>query len=215
MDPHHNTRTGQIFIYVILPFKNYQMEHVTWNFLESSHGKGPADGIGAAVKNFADGKVANGADVLDGNELFDVIKRSSMNVATYLISSSEIDKMKKLVNMLPVIQAIPGSMQIHQLVVTVPRTLIQTVILLLWKFKSETMQLFYTFFSNIRCYLRPSWEYNKEVLRQTNEVRIKYLVYGRWYAGRWCWKFSNRFSHHHTHWERTWSYRQFSKMRNY
>ena len=33
-----------------LPFDEWHMKHVTWNLLEASHGKGPADGIGAAVK---------------------------------------------------------------------------------------------------------------------------------------------------------------------
>ena len=40
---------------------------VTWNFLESGHGK--ADGIGAAVKREADRFVSNGLDIPDADHL--------------------------------------------------------------------------------------------------------------------------------------------------
>ena len=46
------------------PFYRHMMKHVTWILLEASHGKGPANGIRAAVKSAADRLVANGTDVL-------------------------------------------------------------------------------------------------------------------------------------------------------
>ena len=38
-------------------------ENVTWNFLEASHGKGPAAGVGGAIKRQADSFVAEGRDI--------------------------------------------------------------------------------------------------------------------------------------------------------
>ena len=45
------------FLLTTIPF-NFGFERLTWNFLEAGHGKGPADGVGAAVKRRADALVA-------------------------------------------------------------------------------------------------------------------------------------------------------------
>lgn len=45
-------------------------QRITWNFLEAGHGKGPADGIGAAVKRQAGSLVANGVDLPNGMALY-------------------------------------------------------------------------------------------------------------------------------------------------
>lgn len=37
----------------------------TWSYLESSHGKGAADGIGGTLKRTADRLVATGSDIKD------------------------------------------------------------------------------------------------------------------------------------------------------
>lgn len=57
----------------------YQMawKRVTWNFLEAGHGKGPADGIGAAIKRRADDIIARGRDIPDARVLFDELTQKS------------------------------------------------------------------------------------------------------------------------------------------
>ncbi|KAJ3605026.1 hypothetical protein NHX12_027077 [Muraenolepis orangiensis] len=52
------------------PFK-MGFVRVTWNFLEAGHGKGPADGVGAAVKRTADALVAKGMDIQNGAKLYE------------------------------------------------------------------------------------------------------------------------------------------------
>ncbi|KAL7383091.1 hypothetical protein ABVT39_004718 [Epinephelus coioides] len=59
-----------------MPFR-FGFSRVTWNFLEAGHGKGPADGVGAAIKRNADAIVARGIDVPSGEVLFDVLSMSN------------------------------------------------------------------------------------------------------------------------------------------
>ena len=102
----------------LLPFTKYHLSHVTWNFLEAAHGKGPADGIDAAVKNFADRKISNGCDILDCKTLFDLIKESNLNVNTSVVSSKEIDHIEALLKLQPMAKSVIGTMKIHQLIIT-------------------------------------------------------------------------------------------------
>ena len=86
---------------------------MTHNFLEASHGKGPADGIGAAVKNKADQLVAFGKDVLDIHQLFSSVQKT-VNVTLYEISSEEISAVVELTKDVD-LKPVPGTMKIHQL----------------------------------------------------------------------------------------------------
>lgn len=56
--------------------------NVTWTFLEAAHGKGPADGIGAAVKCAADRLVANGHDILNANQMLEGLKNVKVQMNT-------------------------------------------------------------------------------------------------------------------------------------
>ena len=66
-------------------------ESVFWNFLESSHGKGPADGIGAAVKNMADRQVAHGKDVLDIEQFMSALS-DTLNVSMSRIGAQDMEE---------------------------------------------------------------------------------------------------------------------------
>jgi len=90
----------------ILPLKKYRFSYITWNFLESAHGKGPADGIGAAVKNFADRKVGDGQDILDCKTLIDSIKTSTLNVSISVVSSNEIDSIDSFLKLQPTVKPV-------------------------------------------------------------------------------------------------------------
>lgn len=61
------------------------MKYCTWNFSESGHGKGVADGIGGAVKRTLDKQVAYGADITDGQEAFKILKLKSKSVKCFLL----------------------------------------------------------------------------------------------------------------------------------
>ena len=63
-------------------------ERVTWNFLEASHGKGAADGIGGAVKRQADRFVAEGNDIPDAASMYRVLLQRT-KVQLYLIEEEE------------------------------------------------------------------------------------------------------------------------------
>lgn len=87
----------------------------TWNFSESGHGKGVADGIGGSVKRTLDKQVSYGRDITNGKDAFEILKSVSKRIQFYYINESEI---KSIQNKLPVVQkAVPGTMQVHQIVV--------------------------------------------------------------------------------------------------
>ncbi|XP_045063797.1 uncharacterized protein LOC123481960 [Coregonus clupeaformis] len=89
---------------------------VTWNFLEAGHGKGPADGIGAAVKRQADSLVAKGIDLPTGKVLYEQLLNQPSTVKLMYITEGEIEEMDSL---LPDdLLTIKGTMQIHQIVST-------------------------------------------------------------------------------------------------
>uniref|UniRef100_UPI00358EC36B uncharacterized protein n=1 Tax=Myxine glutinosa TaxID=7769 RepID=UPI00358EC36B len=56
---------SNFYLFSTLPFQKYNFKYITHNFLEAGHGKGPADGIGAAIKCTADRIVTHGQDVLN------------------------------------------------------------------------------------------------------------------------------------------------------
>lgn len=68
------------FLLCTVPFK-LGFNKVTWNFLEAGHGKGPADGIGAAIKRTADDIVSKGMDLPNGKVVYETLKRAVQNQA--------------------------------------------------------------------------------------------------------------------------------------
>ncbi|KAK6178007.1 hypothetical protein SNE40_012853 [Patella caerulea] len=62
---------------------------VTWNYPESGHGKGPADGVGAAIKTAADRLVVHGTDITNADELLDAMESQT----TIKMSKIDPDRM--------------------------------------------------------------------------------------------------------------------------
>ncbi|KAM9391550.1 polyunsaturated fatty acid lipoxygenase ALOX15B-like [Pholidichthys leucotaenia] len=94
-----------------IPFQ-IGFKRITWNFLEAGHGKGPADGIGAAVKRQPDSVVAKGIDLPNGRVLYEQLSKQPSSVKLMYVTEEEIKVMDSL---LPVgVQAIRGTMQMHQ-----------------------------------------------------------------------------------------------------
>lgn len=98
-----------------LPFQKWNIKLVTWNLLEASHGKGPADGIGAAVKVAADRLVANGSDIMSCSQMFNSLT-GSLNVQLYEISPEQINQVDLEFAKDVKINPVKGTMQIHQLI---------------------------------------------------------------------------------------------------
>ena len=63
---------------------------VTWNFLESGHGKGAAGGLGAAVKREADRFVSNGLDISDAAQLYEKLLLNDSSIKCMYVSELDV-----------------------------------------------------------------------------------------------------------------------------
>ena len=80
-------------------------------FLEASDGKGPADGVGGAIKRQADRFVSGGRDIPDATALYNALA-SRTNVKLYMIDADSISAVDA---MIPAnLRSIPGIMKMHQ-----------------------------------------------------------------------------------------------------
>ena len=69
--------------------------NATWNYLEAGHGKGAADGIGAAIKRQADSIVnVSGKDITNGRELLDRLQGAYTSINLFLVEEARIDYYK-------------------------------------------------------------------------------------------------------------------------
>lgn len=64
--------------------------------MEAGHWKGPADGIGAAVKRKADSMVAKGNNLKNGKVIYEDLSKEQSNVKLFYITEQEIEKMDPL-----------------------------------------------------------------------------------------------------------------------
>ena len=91
----------------------YGFSKSTWNFLEASHGKGAADGIGAAIKRAADQQViVRKNDVTDAKTFVDLLTSGDTKIKLFRVDEESISEMEaKIPNTL---QAVPNTMKLHQ-----------------------------------------------------------------------------------------------------
>lgn len=92
----------------------YGFQHATWNFSESGHGKGAADGIGAVVKRSADRLIAQGCDIPTAKILFDELNKLDLNVQLYYVNRGDIELVNDTLPL--VIKGVEGTMKLHQIV---------------------------------------------------------------------------------------------------
>ncbi|XP_060568684.1 uncharacterized protein LOC132727272 [Ruditapes philippinarum] len=98
----------------------------TWNFLEAAHGKGPADGIGAAVKRAADQAIiVKELDITCAKDFINLIQDTT-SVKLFLIPQEKICEIDEDVpeNLSP----LQGTMKIHQLVLEEPHSFTSRVL---------------------------------------------------------------------------------------
>ncbi|KAL4711337.1 hypothetical protein ACJJTC_019178 [Scirpophaga incertulas] len=86
----------------------------TWNVTERSHGKGPADRVGAAIKETANKYVLGGNDIPDYSTFLQVFKSKS-NDLLYEECQSEIESAEELLKTAGQLKIIPGVKNCHQI----------------------------------------------------------------------------------------------------
>lgn len=60
----------------------------TWNFLESGHGKGAADGVGVVIKRAADKAVeTRGKDIICANDIVNELKDLTVKLLLVMMTS--------------------------------------------------------------------------------------------------------------------------------
>lgn len=104
---------GNFFFISTLPFQ-MGFKAISWNFFESGHGKGAADGIGGAVKRTTDSLVSHGEDLSDPKGLYMKLQKASKTKLYFI----EEEKVKAMATKLPNLTTIPGTMRIHQVTAT-------------------------------------------------------------------------------------------------
>jgi len=70
------------------------LKMMVWNYCVAGHGKGPCDGIGAAVKKRADGHVALGNDVTSCDSLLSLIKESQSSIHIEEVKWEDVEQSK-------------------------------------------------------------------------------------------------------------------------
>ena len=99
--------------------------HSSWNFLEASHGKGAADGIGAAIKRAADHQVnVKGRDIACAKDLVECVQQSS-SVKMFLVDETSIEEVEE--SLPSSLKPIPSTMKLHQVRFTPDRRQWRTI----------------------------------------------------------------------------------------
>lgn len=88
--------------------ENFHFKSGSWNFLEAGHGKGPADGIGGAIKRAF---VANGGSITNAKSLMSAISGKT-KVEMFEIQESDISIIERVIP--SNLSAILGTMKLHQ-----------------------------------------------------------------------------------------------------
>ena len=66
---------------------------MTWNYSEKSHGKGPPDGIGGAIKREADLYVNRGGALQTPKALYEMLTKRGSSITLYWVTSESIKKL--------------------------------------------------------------------------------------------------------------------------
>ena len=84
-------------------------------FLEAGHGKGAADGVGAAVKRSADRFVCQGHDIIHAEGLYRQLITSKTTMELFLIEEDMFQSVDDTLKPAKEnICALPGTMKLHQ-----------------------------------------------------------------------------------------------------
>lgn len=109
--PSSQYRNRKIF-YIISQLQHMfpDLKAISWNYLETGHGKGAPDGIGAVVKRTADKTVRFGRDVGTLKDFWLVMKEKIKNIEMRIITRKDIEERTTPSN----IKTFKGTMSVHQ-----------------------------------------------------------------------------------------------------
>jgi hypothetical protein len=85
----------------------------TWNFSESGHGKGAADGIGGSLKRRADKLVAHGEDITNAELLLSALQSADSATQLYMVQEDDIKTIDQQYDT-SAVKTIKGTMLLHQ-----------------------------------------------------------------------------------------------------
>lgn len=109
----YKNRTMFYLITQLLPKRYSQIKKITYNFSESGHGKGPADGIGAALKRICDDEISYGRDITDLNSLLFTVTKKDKKIHVSSVSLARIEEIDKILKDVK-LQMFVGTRKIHQ-----------------------------------------------------------------------------------------------------
>jgi hypothetical protein len=89
----------------------YGFHQATWNYFEAGHGKGAADGVGAALKRKADKLVSFGKDISDAHQFYEAVKKSKVKI--FFVEEQDIDFIEQSIP--PYLKTLKGTMKVHQI----------------------------------------------------------------------------------------------------
>ncbi|XP_022191792.2 uncharacterized protein LOC111049915 [Nilaparvata lugens] len=87
----------------------------TWNFFESSHGKGAPDGVGGALKRLGNHLVAHGLDIPNAETFYELVKDHTQKIKLFYVSEADLLKYTDNLPITP-LATIQGTRQIHQII---------------------------------------------------------------------------------------------------
>ena len=102
------------YMFYLISTKLFQWGYssISWNFLEASHGKGAADGVGGVLKRTAERMVAQGKSILNAQDFVNLMENAVSAVKLLYIPEADFGKFDAdLPNSLA---TVPGTMKIHQ-----------------------------------------------------------------------------------------------------
>lgn len=90
------------------------LKMVTWNYFESAHGKGAADGVGAVVKRTADAAVAQGRDVVTLDGFLKIVRQNTQKINLATVEEYQIIEKDMLIPS-EQLKPLKGTMKVHQI----------------------------------------------------------------------------------------------------
>lgn len=90
-------------------------DYGTWSFFEAAHGKGPADGVGGAIKRRLDKLVAYKHDIPSAETAYTLLTSQETEVKIFYIPIEDITKIQNTIldDLIP----LPGTVKVHQVIV--------------------------------------------------------------------------------------------------
>lgn len=91
------------------------VKYFTWNFSETSHGKGAPDGIGAVLKRTADRHVAQGNDISCFQDFVAILKEKCPGIHLFSVTGENIKEVDVLLSKC-IFSTFTGTLKVHQVV---------------------------------------------------------------------------------------------------